>query len=135
MVGLLVVAHYRTEPTDMLRLLDAPNIVIRALEYDGHIVSVAVLVREGGLDAPLRASMYEGQRVRGNMLPDVLTSQLRDEAAAEPVGYRVMRIATHQAARSRGLGSQLLGECHTEFADRVDWFGVGFGATPRLIDF
>jgi len=134
-VGLLVVAHYRTDPSDLLRLLDAPNIAIRVLEYEGHIVSVAVSVREGGLGASLRANMYEGQRVRGNMLPDVLTSQLRDEPAAEPVGYRVMRIATHQAARSRGLGSALLAQCHAEFAERVDWFGVGFGATPRLVDF
>ena len=133
--GLLVVAHYRTDPSDLVRLLDAPNIAIRALEHEGHIVSVAVLVREGGLDAELRASIYEGQRVRGNMLPDVLTSQLRDEAAAEPVGYRVMRIATHQAVRSNGLGSQLLDCCHAEFEDRVDWLGVGFGATPRLVDF
>ncbi|MFW5977771.1 MAG: tRNA(Met) cytidine acetyltransferase TmcA, partial [Halohasta sp.] len=92
--GLLVVAHYRTEPTDLVRLLDAPNLDVRALEHDGHVVSVAVLAREGGLGADLRAAIYEGQRVRGNMLPDVLTSQLRDEAAAEPVGYRVMRIAT-----------------------------------------
>jgi len=133
--GLLVVAHYRTEPTDLVRLLDAPNLEVRALEHDGHVVSVAVLAREGGLDADLRAAMYEGQRVRGNMLPDVLTSQLRDEAAAEPVGYRVMRIATHHAARSSGLGSHLLDRCYAEFDDRVDWLGVGYGATPRLLDF
>ena len=133
--GLLVVAHYRTEPTDLVRLLDAPNLEVRALEHEGHVVSVAVLAREGGLDADLRAAMYEGQRVRGNMLPDVLTSQLRDEAAAEPVGYRVMRIATHHAARSTGLGSHLLDQCYAEFDDQVDWLGVGFGATPQLLDF
>jgi len=133
--GLLVVAHYRTEPTDLVRLLDAPNLQIRALEHDGHVVSVAVLAREGGLDADLRAAMYEGQRVRGNMLPDVLTSQLRDEAAAEPVGYRVMRIATHHAVRSGGLGSQLLDRCYEEFGETVDWLGVGYGATPQLLDF
>ena len=133
--GLLVVAHYRTEPTDLVRLLDAPNLEVRALEHDGHVVSVAVLAREGGLDADLRAAIYEGQRVRGNMLPDVLTSQLRDEAAAEPVGYRVMRIATHHAARSTGLGSNLLDQCYAEFQDRVDWLGVGYGATPQLLDF
>lgn len=133
--GLLVVAHYRTEPTDLVRLLDAPNVQVRALEHDGHVVSVALLAREGGLDADLRAEMYEGQRVQGNMLPDVLTSQLRDEAAAEPVGYRVMRIATHHAVRSSGLGSRLLECCHDEFGDRVAWFGVGYGATPRLLEF
>jgi len=133
--GLLVAAHYRTEPTDLVRLLDAPNLEVRALEHEGHIVSVAVLAREGGLDADLRAAMYEGQRVRGNMLPDVLTSQLRDEAAAELVGSRVMRIATHHAARSSGLGSYLLNQCYVEFEDRVDWLGVGYGATQRLLDF
>jgi len=69
------------------------------------------------------------------MLPDVLTSQLRDEAAAEPVGYRVMRIATHHAVRSGGLGSQLLDRCYEEFGETVDWLGVGYGATPQLLDF
>jgi tRNA(Met) cytidine acetyltransferase len=79
--------------------------------------------------------MYEGQRVRGNMLPDVLTSQLRDEAAGVPVGYRVVRIATHHAARSRGLGSALLARIREEFANDADYLGVGYGATPALLDF
>ncbi|AUV83975.1 tRNA(Met) cytidine acetyltransferase [Salinigranum rubrum] len=157
--GLLVLAHYRTEPNDLARLLDAPNLTLRALTHDGHVVSVALLAREGGLDAELRRRMYEGQRVRGNMLPDVLTSQVRDEDAAVPVGYRVMRIATHHTVRSRGLGSTLLDEIRRELhagdplAGRlgphdtgeagarnrgerpVDWLGVGYGATPALVSF
>ena len=133
--GLLVYAHYRTEPNDLARLLDAPNLAVRALVHDGHVVSVALLAREGGLDADLRAAMYEGERVKGNMIPDVLTSQLRDEDAAIPVGYRVMRIATHHAARSRGLGSRLLGELRAEYEDDADWLGVGYGATPELLSF
>ncbi|MFB6271213.1 MAG: tRNA(Met) cytidine acetyltransferase TmcA, partial [Halobacterium sp.] len=133
--GLLVYAHYRTEPNDLARLLDAPNLTVRALTYDGHVVSVALLACEGGLDADLRAAMYEGERVKGNMIPDVLTSQLRDEAAAVPVGYRVMRIATHHAARSRGLGSRLLDEVRDEYDGDADWVGVGYGATPELLSF
>ncbi|QLG62714.1 tRNA(Met) cytidine acetyltransferase TmcA [Halorarum salinum] len=133
--GLLVLAHYRTEPDDLARLLDAPNLSLRALAHEGHVVSVALLAREGGLDADTRASMYEGARVRGNMIPDVLTSQLRDEDAAEPVGYRVMRIATHHAVRDEGLGSRLLEEVHRELCDRADYFGTGFGATPELLRF
>ena len=133
--GLLVLAHYRTEPDDLARLLDAPNLVVRALCHDGHVVSVALLAREGGLSADDRAMMYEGGRIRGNMLPDVLTSQLRDERAGEPVGLRVMRIATHHAVRSSGLGSKLLECVREEFADDVDWLGTGFGATPGLLDF
>ena len=133
--GLLVLAHYRTEPADLARILDAPNVSVRALLYDGHVASVALLAREGGLPADLRAGMYEGGRVRGNMLPDVLTSQLRDEDAGVPVGQRVMRIATHAAVRSRGLGSRLLAEVRREFEDEVDWLGTGYGATPDLLDF
>jgi tRNA(Met) cytidine acetyltransferase len=133
--GLLVLAHYRTEPNDLARLLDAPNLAARALVHDGHVVSVALLAREGGLSAEQRAMMYEGGRIRGNMLPDVLTSQLRDERAGGPIGRRVVRIATHHAVRSRGLGSRLLSEIREEFGGEVDWLGTGFGATSGLLAF
>jgi len=133
--GLLVLAHYRTEPSDLARLLDAPNLPVRALTEGGHVVAVALLAREGGLDRATRERMYTGERVRGNMIPDVLTTQLRDEAAGKPVGQRVLRIATHAAVRSRGLGSHLLSEVRAEFADGVDWLGVGYGATPELVRF
>lgn len=134
--GLLVLAHYRTEPNDLARLLDAPNVSTHALFHDGHPVSVALLAREGGLPTDVRARMYEGRRIRGHMLPDVLTGQLRDEDAAEPVGYRVLRIATHRAVRSRGLGSTLLDRIRTECRERdADWLGTSYGATPRLVSF
>ncbi|WP_435063907.1 tRNA(Met) cytidine acetyltransferase TmcA [Halobaculum sp. EA56] len=133
--GLLVLAHYRTEPNDLARLLDAPNLSLRALAHEGHVVSVALLAREGDLDAATREAMYDGERVAGNMLPDVLTSQLRDPDAAAPAGLRVMRIATHHAVRGRGLGSRLLREVESEFGDEVDYLGTGFGATPDLLDF
>ena len=132
--GLLVLAHYRTEPNDLARLLDAPNLSVRALTQGGHVVSVALLAREGDLPADIRAEMYEGGRVRGNMVPDVLTSQLRDEDAGAPAGRRVVRIATHHAARSRGLGSRLLDAVRDEFA-ALDYLSVGYGAAPGLVDF
>jgi len=150
--GLLVAAHYRTEPNDLARLLDAPNLAARALVAEGRVVAVALLAREGGLDAETRRRMYEGERVRGNMVPDVLTSQLRDEGAAEPRGLRTVRIATHHALRGEGFGTRLLDEVHEEFGggceedreggetdgDRdsdIDYFSVGYGATPRLLRF
>lgn len=141
--GLLVTAHYRTEPDDLARLLDAPNIEIRALTADGHPVSVALLAREGGLDDELRRRAYEGRRIQGNLIPDLLTSQLRDPDAAVPVGLRVLRIATHHDVRSTGFGSRLLSEIESEFRiqptpDRfgqIDYLGVSYGATPQLLDF
>jgi tRNA(Met) cytidine acetyltransferase len=174
--GLLVNAHYRTEPNDLARLLDAPNVTTRALLHDGRVVAVALLAWEGELSADRRQEMYEGARVPGNMLPDVLTSQLRDPDAGVPRGLRVMRIATHHAVRSTGLGSHLLSRVRDEFdpesdsrtvqapgADGpdavgrrlgrgegtddsaevrsatgtagMDYLGVGYGATPRLLAF
>jgi tRNA(Met) cytidine acetyltransferase len=155
--GLLVAAHYRTEPDDLARLLDAPNLRVRALTCGGHVVSVALLAREGGLDGDLRRETYDGARIRGHMLPDVLTSQVRDETAGVPVGYRVARIATHAAVRSRGFGSRLLAAVEDEFDgstgpgadatdaaddgargdddEAVDWLGAAYGATPALVRF
>lgn len=114
--GLLVYAHYRTQPDDLARVLDAPNVAIRAFLADGHPVSVALLAREGGLDDDTRRTAYEGGRIRGNLIPDLLTSQLRDPDAGVPVGFRVVRIATHHAVRSAGFGSRLLDEIEAELS-------------------
>jgi tRNA(Met) cytidine acetyltransferase len=131
--GLLVQSHYRTEPVDLHRILDAPNVSVRVLLHEGHVVSVALLAEEGGLSADRRADLYEGGTIRGHLVPDMLTGQLRDETAGEPTGLRVLRIATHAACRSRGLGSLLLDRVR-ETTDR-DWLGVAFGATSRLLSF
>jgi len=141
--GLLVRAHYRTQPDDLARLLDAPEVSVRALTIDGHPVSVALLAREGGLDEATRRVAYEGDRIRGNLIPDLLTSQLRDPAAARPTGVRVMRIVTHHAVRSAGFGSRLLAELESEFGREgsqtgsrsVDYLGVSYGATTPLLRF
>ncbi|MFC5973372.1 tRNA(Met) cytidine acetyltransferase TmcA [Halomarina salina] len=132
--GLLVLAHYRTEPDDLARLLDAPNLTTHLLTHDGHSVAVALVAREGGLDPETCAEVYREGRVQGNMLPDLMTGQLRDPDAAGPVGRRVVRIAVHPQVQSQGLGSRLLDDLHGEFDD-ADWFGTSFGATPRLLAF
>jgi tRNA(Met) cytidine acetyltransferase len=133
--GLLVLAHYRTEPDDLARLLDAPNLSARCLTHDGRVVCVALIAREGGFDAETCERVYREGRVRGNLLPDLMTGQLRDPEAGGPVGVRVVRIATHPSVRSRGLGSRLLASIHEEFGGSVDWFGTSYGATPRLLEF
>lgn len=131
--GLLVLAHYRTEPNDLARLLDAPNVSVHALCHEGWPVTVALLAREGGLDDARCRHIYTGGAIRGNLIPDLLSSQLRDEDAGAPVGHRILRIATHAAVRSRGLGSLLVDRIRGSVDE--DWIGVAFGATPRLVRF
>ncbi|MFP9059927.1 tRNA(Met) cytidine acetyltransferase TmcA [Natrialbaceae archaeon A-chndr2] len=133
--GLLVLAHYRTEPNDLARLLDAPNLETYALTYDGHVVSVALIAREGNLERADQRRLYEGARLRGNMIPDLFSSHLRDEAVGGLAGCRVVRIATHHAVRSAGFGSLLLEKLAADVGATVDWLGTGFGATPSLVSF
>ncbi len=142
--GLLVLAHYQTEPTDLARLLDAPNLTVHALLVEGHVAAVALVAREGGLSAARRADLFRGARIRGNMIPDLLTGQLRDPDAGRPVGYRIVRIATHHAVRRSGFGSRLLAATRADLADGIDdrerfvpadYLGSGFGATPGVVDF
>jgi tRNA(Met) cytidine acetyltransferase len=131
--GLLVLAHYRTTPSDLARLLDAPNVSMHCLTVEDRVLSVALTAREGGLGDRMRKRMYEGERVPGNLIPDVLTSQLRDPDAGRPVGKRVLRIATHPDHRRRGYASRLLTEIAS--AADVDWLGTSYGATPGLLAF
>ena len=131
--GLLVLAHYRTTPSDLARLLDAPNVSMHCLTIEDHVVSVALTAREGGLGDRMRKRMYGGERVPGNLIPDLLTSQLRDPDAGRPVGKRVLRIATHPDHRRRGYASRLLTEIAS--AADVDWLGTSYGATPGLLAF
>lgn len=133
--GLLVDAHYRTTPDDLGRILDGPNLSVRALTIDGHVAAVALLAAEGGLDEPTRERIYQGDRTRGHLVPELLTSQLRDEDAGIPTSQRIIRIATHATLRGEGFGSRLLSSIAEEFESRVDYLAVAYGATPRLLRF
>ena len=133
--GLLVDAHYRTTPDDLGRMLDGPNLSVRALTIDGHVAAVALLAAEGGLDEETREQIYRGERTRGHLVPELLTSQLRDEDAGIPTSQRIVRIATHAALRGQGFGSRLLSAIATAYEARVDYLSVAYGATPRLLRF
>ncbi len=134
-IGLLAMAHYRTEPNDIVRMLDAPNLDIHALLADGHVAAIALLAREGKLSHERRLAAFRGARLRGNMLPDIFLNEFRDLEAASTSGIRVIRIATHPAVRRRGLGSRLISHITDSYGHAVDWLAAGYGATPGLVRF
>ena len=135
--GLLVLAHYRTTPTDLRRLLDAPNLEVFALKHGGHVVAAALVAREGGFDEAGAEVLCVGrERPRGHMLPEVLATQLGRRAGATLTSARVVRIAVHPALWGRGLGSCLLGAVAAQArADGASLLGTGFGVTERLVRF
>ncbi len=132
--GLLVHAHYRTTPSDLHRLLDAPNLDVHASLADGHVVAATLVAREGGLPPTLCEAMARGeQRIRGHALADTLIAHAGRQEAGELSMIRSVRIATHPALRRRGLAMGLVDHVHASYAP--DLFGTLFGATPELLRF
>ena len=135
--GLLITAHYQTRPSDLRQLLDAPDISIHVLEQQGTLVAVALLSREGGLDAQLTAAIHAGtRRPHGHPVPQTLTFHAQLAGAAELVCERVMRIAVHPLLQNQGLGAHLL-EHLLGFAAQqgADYLGVSYAMTPELLRF
>jgi len=135
--GLLITAHYQTRPSDLRQMLDAPDISIHVLEEQGMILAVALLSREGGLDAELTAAIHAGtRRPHGHPIPQTLTFHAKIPGAATLICERVMRIAVHPDWQNHGLGAHLL-EHLLGFATHsgADYVGVSYAMTPPLLRF
>ena len=159
--ALLVNAHYRTRPSDLWRLLDAPNLSVHilikpakskdqhhstqaedglqgsTLQSTGQVLAAAIVSSEGELTSALAAELYEGrQRPRGQLFAANLAVHLNSEVGATLKLARVIRIATLPLIQGRGLGQQLLLEIKRDAQQRgVDILGSSFGATHPLVRF
>jgi tRNA(Met) cytidine acetyltransferase len=132
--GLLVHAHYRTTPSDLHRLLDAPNLRVHAALARGHVVAATIVAEEGGLPPALCDSVASGvTRLNGHALADALVAHLGHPDAGRLRMLRSVRIAVHPAWRRRGIASQLVEHVHR--SDDPDLFGTLFGATAELVAF
>lgn len=135
--ALLLNAHYRTQPSDLWRILDASNLSIHTLSLQGQIVSAAVLSQEGSLNAHQAALLYEGSiRPRGQLLAANLSIHLNDEMSACLGLARIVRIATLPRIQSKRLGTHLLHHIKQWACDhKVDLLCSSFGVQEKLIHF
>ncbi len=135
--GLLVLAHYRTRPRDLWRLLDAPGIRLYTLNQGGHVAATLMTLDEGGFDADLATQVFLGRRrIRGHLLPQSLSQHQGLELACALKYRRVIRIAVHPFLQRRGMGTRLLRELATEAGkDGLDLLGASFGADTSLLRF
>jgi tRNA(Met) cytidine acetyltransferase len=132
--GLLIHAHYRTTPTDLHRLLDAPNIRLHALLYEDKVVAATMVAIEGTLPPETCDDLYRGHsRLRGHALPETLISHSGQSYAGEFKMVRSIRIAVPPALRRRGLATLLIEEVHKTY--QPDLFGTLFGVTDGLLQF
>jgi tRNA(Met) cytidine acetyltransferase len=132
--GLLVHAHYNTTPSDLHRLLDAPNIVPHALMCGHSVVAATLVAIEGALESKTCDDLYWGRyRVRGHVFPETLASHSGEPNAGTFNIIRSVRTAVHPTLRRRGLASRLVGHVHDTY--KPDFFGTLFGLSPGLLQF
>ncbi len=133
-VGLLVQAHYRTRPSDVRRLMDAPNLQVVLARAGDAVAGVVLLAREGGFEPDQAEAIITGRlRPRGHLLPETLACHLGEAAGAMLRSARIMRIAVHPLRRREGIGLALLDAVRAHA--QVDLLGSSFGATSDLLRF
>ncbi|MDP0587718.1 MAG: GNAT family N-acetyltransferase [Candidatus Endonucleobacter bathymodioli] len=135
--GLLVMAHYKTSPLDLRHLLDGTNISIYVLRIEGHVLAVALVACEGQIQSELAKDIWLGKRrVRGHLLPQILSNHLGIEEAVTLTGGRVIRIAVRPEFQRRGLGVRIMNAISNALSKKgYDYVGSLFGGTSELLDF
>jgi tRNA(Met) cytidine acetyltransferase len=133
--GLLVLAHYRTRPRDLVRLLDDPATRLLAAFEDGVPTGCVLTVDEGGLPPALARAVATGRRrPRGQHGAGILAAQLGLAAGATLPSRRIVRIVVHPARQRTGLGRALLEAAATD-AGEAAFLSSSFGAEPGLVRF
>ncbi|MFQ2367896.1 tRNA(Met) cytidine acetyltransferase TmcA [Aeromonas enteropelogenes] len=135
--GLLVLAHYQTTPSDLRALLESPSLDIHLLEEAQSLLGVALVAREGQIEAELAEAIWAGRRrPRGHLLPQSLLAHAGCKTAGERSYARVMRIAIHPELHRHGLGSLLLGQLEAYYRQAgLDYLGSAFSASADLLPF
>ena len=137
--GLLTLAHYRTSPLDLRRLLDAPQQQFYLTHAQGALLGCVWAVPEGGLtDKTLIRQIRRGERrPRGNLVAQMLCFQAGLEEACELRSLRISRIAVQPNWQHLGLGQRLISQMKQQIKqqDAVDFLSVSFGYTPELLSF
>jgi len=135
--SLLVLAHYRTSPSDLKALLDNDDVSVYVTLYNHHVIAVALVSREGSFSQLLATDIYRGKRrPKGHLLAQALTYHCGIENAATLDYARVMRIAVHPKVQNKYIGSTLLQFIiDNEKLQGRDGVGTSFGMNSELLTF
>ncbi len=111
--GLLVTAHYRNEPDDLVLIIDTDYFEIYSGVVDGDIIGVLqVRMEETGIEkAMLIGNVLKRYGILNTEMPGVL---------------RIVRIAVHPDYQRRGFGSKMLTLLEEAYAGRASLIGAFF---------
>jgi tRNA(Met) cytidine acetyltransferase len=134
--GLMVLAHYRTRPSDLQMMLDRDDVSIAVLSHQQQIVATAWLVDEPAIEAQLAAQIFDGKRrLKGQLLPQSLLAHAGLADAGNYNYQRIIRIAVHPALQSQGVGSYLLQQLEIHLQGKKDFLGTSFAMQQDVIAF
>ena len=136
---LLTLAHYRTSPLDLRRLLDAPQQQFYLAHAQDALLGCVWAVPEGGMeDNTLICQIRRGERrPRGNLVAQMLCFQAGLVEACELRSLRISRIAVQPNWQQQRLGQRLIAKMKQQIKQEgaVDFLSVSFGYTPELLAF
>ncbi|MBP1357133.1 MAG: tRNA(Met) cytidine acetyltransferase [Sulfolobus sp.] len=136
--GILVAAHYRNNPNDLMILGDAVHHKLYALKdlSTNTYFAVAQISEEGGFDENMINMALKGGTFDGDLIPDRLIKHSRIIEFGKLKGWRIVRIAVIPELQNKGYGSQLLQEIITQAEKSgIDWIGASFMADPNVLNF
>ncbi len=132
--GLLVSAHYQTKPSDLMHMLDDDLVSIHVSQFNEQIIAVALLIKEGDIDAKTATDIFEGtRRLKGHLVAQSLAANAGIENAPCLHGERIIRIAVHPKLQRQGFGTALLKSLIEN--SKADYLSTSFGATTGLLSF
>jgi len=133
--GILVSAHYRNNPDDLMIMLDGVHHHVKAIYSDSYL-AVAQVSEEGNLPDPMIELALKGGTFDGDLIPDRMLKHLRVREFGKLKGWRIVRIAVIPELQNKGIGSKLLEMVVKEAEDKgVDWVGSAFMGDPYVLNF
>lgn len=132
--GLMTLAHYRTSPLDLRRLLDGEHQRFYFAEYQQNLLGAIWALEEGNMaDDELIIQIQQGKRrPKGNLVPQALCFHENLSQACKLRSLRISRIAVQPNWQKKGIGQNLM-----KFMENseVDFLSVSFGYTDELAKF
>jgi tRNA(Met) cytidine acetyltransferase len=135
--SLLVNAHYQTQPSDLMSLLNDAELTIIAMQQEQAILGVVLISHEGGFEEKICEEVYQGiRRPKGHLVPQSLTFHSGFRKAAMQTYARIKRIAVQPSLQNQSVGSQLLTwTIKWSKTQRFDHICASFSASDDLLRF
>jgi len=131
---ILTEAHYRNEPSDLLRMLEDDRSFTAVASVGTEPCAVASLVEDGPLAPAVADSVLRGASHPGNLISERLLARTFDRRIALYDGIRVVRIAVIPHLQRKRYGRMLLDYIEGQ-ATRYDWVGAAFSAETGVLRF